>query len=183
MKITESELPGVYVINREPFIDDRGSFARVFCKRELEAIGLNGDLAQINLSTNIRKGTIRGLHSQKDSAAEDKIVTCVRGEVFDVCVDVREGSPTYGAWVGEILSADNGLALYVPKGFAHGYLTLTDDASVLYFVTQYYVPGAEVGYRYDDPAFGIKWLLPPPYIISEKDGSWPYVKQGAEARA
>ncbi len=176
MKFEPAGLPGVYVISREPALDFRGSFARVFCRRELETAGLCGEIAQINLSTNEKAGTLRGMHSQTGEDAEDKIVACMAGAVFDVCVDVREGSQTFGQWAGVTLSSENGLALYVPKGFAHGYLTLTDTAHVLYFVTQFYKPGAERGYRWDDPAFGIKWPLKPPFVISEKDKSWPYIE-------
>jgi dTDP-4-dehydrorhamnose 3,5-epimerase len=171
-------LDGPRLIRRETSSDVRGSFARLFCRRELEAAGLSGELAQINLSTNEKPATLRGLHSQQGDAAEDKIVTCVAGAIFDVCVDVREGSPTFGMWHGEMLSSGNGLALYVPKGFAHGYLTLTAGAQALYFVTQFYVPVAERGYRWDDPAFGIEWPLKGPYVISAKDAGWPYVAEG-----
>ncbi len=173
MKIEPAGLPGVYLVRREPAGDARGSFARMLCRRELEAQGLCGDIAQVNLSVNTKKGTLRGLHSQRGAAAEDKLVACTAGAVFDVCVDVREGSPTYAKWFGTMLSPQNGLALYVPKGFAHGYLTLTAHAQVLYFVTQFHTPGAEYGYRYNDPAFGIQWPLPEPYVMSEKDKSWP----------
>jgi dTDP-4-dehydrorhamnose 3,5-epimerase len=158
-----------------PICDERGSFARVFCKQELEAAGLCADIAQVNLSENHARGTLRGLHTQKGADAEDKLVGCFSGAIFDVCVDVREDSPTYTQWVGVELSSENGVMLYVPKGCAHGYLTLTDDASVLYFVTQYYTPGAETGYRWDDPAFGISWPLPPPFVMSEKDKDWGYI--------
>jgi len=168
-------ISGVYLLKQEPFIDERGTFSRMFCKRELQAQGLNGDIAQVNLSTNKKKGTLRGMHYQLGDDAEDKIVTCVSGSVFDVCVDVRENSPTYGKWFGETLSSENKLALYIPKGFAHGYLTLTGDAHVLYFVTQFYKPGAEKGYRFDEPLFNIEWLLPPPYIVSEKDLNWEII--------
>ncbi|MCW2278811.1 dTDP-4-dehydrorhamnose 3,5-epimerase [Heliophilum fasciatum] len=175
MNITATKIAGVYIVKREPFSDERGTFSRMFCRRELEAVGLCGEIAQMNLSTNRKKGTLRGLHSQSGNAAEDKLVTCVQGAIFDVCVDVRKDSPTYLQWVGETLSEENGIALYVPKGCAHGYLTLTDNAQVLYLVTQYYMPNTEVGYRYDDPAFGITWPIVPPYIMSEKDKSWGYI--------
>ena len=115
------------------------------------------------------------MHLQRGEYAEDKIVACTQGAVFDVCVDAREASPAFGRWFGAELSQDNGLALYVPKGFAHGYLTLTDDAKVLYFVTQFHKRDAEAGYRYDEPAFGIEWPLWPPFTVSEKDKSWPYI--------
>jgi len=176
MKFKETKIPGAYIIEYAPFRDERGSFARLFCKNEFEAAGLCADLCQINLSTNVKKGTLRGLHYQKGDYAEDKLVTCARGSVFDVCVDVREGSPTFGQWVGETLTDENGLALYIPKGCAHGYLTLREDAHVLYFTTQFYTPEADSGYRYDDPAFGIEWPLPKPYIMSGKDGGWGYLK-------
>lgn len=176
MIIEPTRLSNVSLIKREPFSDQRGSFARVFCKHELEAAWLCGEIAQINLSSNKQKGTLRGLHSQIGKDAEDKIVTCIAGAVFDVCVDVREDSATFGQWYGVTLSAENGLALYVPKGFAHGYLTLTAHADVLYFVTQFYKPGTERGYRYDEPLFGIQWPLSPPFTVSDKDLSWPYLE-------
>ncbi|MDR1001387.1 MAG: dTDP-4-dehydrorhamnose 3,5-epimerase [Clostridiales bacterium] len=171
MKFEKTRLDGVHIITLEPFEDERGIFARMFCKRELEAAGLCGDIVQVNLSTNILKGTLRGLHCQRGEFAEDKFVTCVRGAVFDVAVDVRQNFESFGQWAGAELSAAAGNALYVPKGFAHGYLTLTDDAWVQYFVTCFYQPGSERGYRYDDPAFGIQW---PGEIrvVSEKDKSW-----------
>ncbi len=177
MKIEPAGLEGVYLVRREPFADERGAFTRMFCKRELESAGLCGGLAQVNLSSNNKKGTLRGLHLQRGDDAEDKLVACTAGAVFDVCVDAREGSPTFGRWFGAELSPGNGLALYVPKGFAHGYLTLEDGAQVLYFVTQFHQRGAEAGYRYDEPAFGVEWPLSPPFIVSEKDRSWPYIAQ------
>jgi len=180
MEINETSLPGVYIIKRKPFIDERGSFYRMFCRRELEAVGLCGEIAQVNLSVNKWKGTLRGLHSQKEAHAEDKIVTCINGEIYDVCVDVRKGSSSYGQYHGETLTAENGLSLYIPKGFAHGYLSLTDNTSTLYFTTQYYQPGAEVGYKYNDPRFGIKWPLKPPYIISDKDNDVKWTEKRNE---
>jgi len=175
MEIKQSPLSGVYTIKRMPFEDERGSFSRMFCRREFEIMGLCGEIAQANLSSNKRKGTLRGLHAQKGEHAEDKIVTCVSGEIFDVCVDVREGSPTFGQYYGEVLSETNGLSLFVPKGFAHGFLTLKDNVNVIYFVTQYYNSDAETGYHYKDPLFKIRWPLSEPYIISDKDMSWEYL--------
>jgi dTDP-4-dehydrorhamnose 3,5-epimerase len=175
MIIEPAGVPGVYVIKRERAQDLRGAFSRMFCKRELIEAGLCGDIAQVNLSTNLKAATLRGLHSQSGGDAEDKIVTCIAGSVFDVAVDVRQGSPTFGKWFGQTLSSGNALALYVPKGFAHGYITLTDNAQVLYFVTRPYAPEAEAGYRYNDPAFKIEWPIQP-LIISEKDKNWPLVK-------
>jgi dTDP-4-dehydrorhamnose 3,5-epimerase len=174
MKFEKTKLDGVHIVTREPFADERGTFARMFCKRQLETVGLCGEIAQMNLSTNKLKGTLRGLHTQVGEFAEDKFVTCIRGAVFDVAVDIRAGSTTFGQWVGTELSAENGTALYVPKGFAHGYLTLADDVWVQYFVTKFYSPGAEKGYCYNDPVFGIDW---PGEItvVSEKDKNHPLI--------
>lgn len=177
MDIQETEIDGVYLINRSPFIDERGYFVRTFCRRELEAAGLCGELAQVNLSQNNKLGTLRGLHQQADGAAEDKLVSCTRGEIYDVCVDLRGGSPTFGKYIGAFLSEENGKMLYVPKGCAHGYLTLREDSQVLYFVTEFYQPGSEIGYRYNDPFFAIQWPLQVPYILSDKDRSWPFLSE------
>lgn len=175
MEFLPTALFGVYVIEREPFSDQRGSFSRIFCARELDGAGLNGNIAQISLSTNIKKGTLRGMHSQYGGDAEDKVVSCISGKIFDVCVDVREGSDTFGKWVGATLSDKNNRSLYIPKGFAHGFLTLEDNSDVLYIMSQFYVKGSERSYRYDDPAFNITWPLNPPYILSDKDNSHKYI--------
>jgi dTDP-4-dehydrorhamnose 3,5-epimerase len=173
MIFEKTKLAGVYIVTREPFMDERGTFERMFCKREFEAAGLCGDIAQVNLSTNKQKGTMRGLHMQTGQFAEDKFITCVHGELYDVAVDVDSNSATFGQWVGVNLSVENRKGLYVPKGFAHGYMTLADDTWVQYFVTQFYEPGMERGFRYDDPAFGIEW---PGQVslISGKDMNYPY---------
>ena len=173
--IENTTISGAFVINYEPFIDERGAFTRMFCKQELEAHGLDAQIAQMNLSVNNKKGTLRGLHSQTGDAMEDKLVTCLDGSVFDVCVDVRKNSPTFGHWVGKVLSSENGVALYIPKGCAHGYLSLSDDSRLLYLTTQYYQPTMESGYRFDDPVFSIDWPLPGPYILSAKDANWEYI--------
>jgi dTDP-4-dehydrorhamnose 3,5-epimerase len=176
MTITETPIPGAYRLQRAPSHDPRGSFARLLDLVELQQAGLPAAFVQVNLSQNHRRGTLRGLHAQTGPAAEDKLVACLRGAVFDVCVDLRPGSPTFGRYVGEELSEENGAALYVPKGCAHGYLSLTHNSQVLYFVTQVYTPGAEQGYRYNDPAFGIPWPFPGPYILSDKDAAWPLLE-------
>lgn len=175
MMVKETAIPGAYIITNTPFVDERGSFSRIFCKREFEAIGLSVSVAQISLSTNAMKGTLRGLHFQKNDSAEDKLIACVSGSVFDVCVDVREYSPTFGKWVGETLSSENGVAIYVPKGCAHGYLTLQDDCKLTYFVTEFYQPGEASGYMYNDPFFSIEWPIKEPYIISKQDSCWGYI--------
>ena len=175
MNIVKTRMDGVFIVERKIMADERGSFSRMMDVKIFKEAGMNADFVQGNLSVCHKKGTLRGLHSQLDEAAEDKLVSCVKGAVFDVCVDVRPGSATFGKWVGEVLSEENNKAFYVPKGFAHGYLSLTDDSLVMYFVTQFYTPGAEKGYRCDDPAFSIQWPLEPPYILSDKDKTWPLV--------
>ncbi|MDR1663962.1 MAG: dTDP-4-dehydrorhamnose 3,5-epimerase [Clostridiales bacterium] len=169
MVITKTKIDGVYIVERKPFKDERGWFTRIVDVAELKEAGMYADFVQINLCQSYKKGTVRGLHSQVGDAAEDKLVSCIRGAVFDVCVDVRPQSPTYGQYVGEVLSEDNNRMLYVPKGCAHGYMSITDDSMALYFVSQFYTPKAEKGYRFDDPFFNIKWPVEPPYIVSAKD--------------
>ena len=172
MIFTETPLAGAFVIALEPRDDERGFFARAFCQNELAQHGLETTIAQANLSFNHRKGTLRGLHMQNPPHGEDKMVRCITGAIYDAIVDLRPGSPTYRQWFGVELSAANRLMLYVPKGFAHGYQSLTDGSEVLYMVTQFYTPGAERGLRWNDPAFGIAWPLPDP-ILSEKDAAAP----------
>lgn len=167
-----TRVEGAYVLRPEKRADARGFFARVFCRRELEEHGLVADVAQANLSVSRKKGTLRGLHYQVPPAAETKLVRCTRGAIYDVLVDLRPGSPTYRRWVGVELTAEDHAMLYVPKGCAHGFQTLTDDAEVFYLVSAFYSPAHERGARYDDPAFGIEWPLDVAEI-SEKDRAWP----------
>lgn len=168
MKFTETPLAGAYVIELEPRQDERGFFARAFCQNELAQHGLPADIRQANLSYNVSKGTLRGMHYQKPPHAEDKMVRCIEGAIYDVIIDLRPGSPTLHRWFGVELSAANRTMLYVPKGFAHGYQALTDGAEVLYLVTEFYMPAHEAAIRWDDPRFGIRWPLPDP-ILSPKD--------------
>lgn len=172
MIFTETPLAGAFVIALEPRGDDRGFFARAFCQHELAAHGLETTVAQANLSYNHRRGTLRGLHMQNPPHGEDKLVRCITGAIYDAIVDLRPGSPTYLQWFGVELSAANRLMLYVPRGFAHGYQSLTDGSEVLYMVTQFYAPGAERGLRWNDPAFGIAWPLAEP-ILSPRDADAP----------
>ena len=170
MKITETDIKGCYIIERDFFKDERGYFSRAICRKTLESAGINGEFVQSNLSQNCDNYTLRGLHSQQAPFAEDKLVMCTRGAIKDVCVDVRPDSPTFKKYVSADLSEENGKCLYVPKGCAHGYLTLEDNSQVLYYVTCEYVPNSEKCYRFDDPAFGIDWgVQPDKLIISEKD--------------
>jgi dTDP-4-dehydrorhamnose 3,5-epimerase len=184
MIFTETPLKGAFIIDIEERRDDRGFFARSFCAREFEAHGLKPVIAQANLSYNHRKGTLRGMHYQTPPAAETKLVRCTAGAVLDVIVDIRPGSPTYLQHVAVELTAGNRRALYVPEMFAHGYLTLTDDAEVIYSVGEFYTPGAEGGLRWDDPALGIDWPVRVE-VISAKDAAWALIGQGAavEGRA
>jgi dTDP-4-dehydrorhamnose 3,5-epimerase len=172
MIFKEIELPGAYLIELQQFQDDRGFFARSFCTAEFEKAGLHASYAQQNTSNNLKKGTLRGFHWQTPPHEEVKIMRCVRGAIFSVIVDVRPDSPTYTQWRGFELSADNRLQLYVPAGFANGYLSLEDGAEVTYFASRPYAPGAEKGLRFDDPAIGIKFPIEP-VIVSDKDRSWP----------
>ncbi len=171
MRFVPTAVPPVTIVELEPFRDERGWFARAFCAREFADAGLTPVTAQTNLSHNVEAGTVRGLHWQAAPAEEAKLVRCVRGAIYDVAVDVREGSPTYLQWVGVELTADDGRALHVPQGFAHGFQTLEDDTLVIYQVGEFYTPGAERGLRHDDPAIGITW---PRAVtsISDKDASW-----------
>jgi dTDP-4-dehydrorhamnose 3,5-epimerase len=172
MIFEETRLRGAYLLDLRPIEDKRGFFARTWCRRELEEHGLTAEIAQANMSYNHHAGTLRGMHLQRPPFSEVKIVQCIRGAVHDVIIDLRPGSPTRGEWIGVELTAENHRMLYVPEGFAHGYLTLTDHAEVAYMVSQFYTPEAEGGVRHDDPAFGIRWPAEV-RVISDKDRDWP----------
>jgi dTDP-4-dehydrorhamnose 3,5-epimerase len=165
---TETKLKGAYIIDVKKLEDERGFFGRSWCKHEFEAHGLNSNAVQANVSYNIRKGTLRGMHYQVAPYSETKTIRCTSGAIYDVIVDIRPESETYRQWIGVELTAESFRMLYVPEGFAHGFITLKDHTSVHYMVTQYYTPGAEGGLRYDDPAFNIEWPIKPE-IVSEKD--------------
>ena len=172
MRFTPMSLSGAYLVQLEPRIDARGAFARAFCAREFAAQGLMASFMQANISTNLKAGTVRGLHFQNAPHREAKLVQCAKGSIYDVVVDIREESATYLRWTGVELSDSNGVMIYVPEGFAHGYQTLSDGANVLYLVNEFYTPEVEGGLRYNDPKLGIKWPLAVS-DISEKDGRWP----------
>lgn len=175
MEFEKTVIEGAYIIKRKPFEDLRGSFARLYCEREFSEAGICEGFKQINLCGNPKKGTLRGLHYQKGGKPEDKLVACTSGRIFDVCVDIREDSATYGRHIAEELSCRNGKMLYIPKGCAHGYVTLEDGSQILYLMSEFYVPGLEAGYRYDDPRIGIRWPINGSLIISDKDLSLPYM--------
>lgn len=172
MRMTALPLQGAYCIEPTPFTDDRGFFARVYCREELAAIGVTRGIAQVNHSRSRTTGTIRGLHYQKPPHAEAKIVKCVRGAVYDVAVDLRRDSPTFLQWHGELLSAENMRMLLVPEGFAHGFQSLEADSEVVYFVTEPYAPGCEGAVRFDDPRVGVRWPAPVT-VVSDKDRAVP----------
>jgi dTDP-4-dehydrorhamnose 3,5-epimerase len=166
----ETELPGVWVIELERLEDERGFFARSFCRREFERHGLSPDVEQCNISFNRHRGTLRGLHYQAPPHDEDKLVRCTMGAVWDVAVDLRPGSPTFRSWVGQTLSAASRTMLYIPKGLAHGFITLTDDAEVFYQMSEAYHPESAGGFPWNDPAFAIDWPEVP-RVISDRDRS------------
>jgi dTDP-4-dehydrorhamnose 3,5-epimerase len=172
VKFHSTPLPGAYTVELEKRGDDRGFFARFFCEKEFGAAGLETRFAQINNSLTGVKGTLRGLHYQLPPAAEVKVVRAVRGALWDVIVDLRPDSPTYRGWFGAELNEDNRLMIYAPRGFAHGFVTLSDNVEALYLVSAPYAPAAERGLRWNDPAIGVDWPASP-REMSEKDRSWP----------
>lgn len=170
MIFTETPLAGAYLIDLEKRGDDRGFFARAFCENEFAAHRLVTRFVQVNNSLSAQKGTLRGMHYQLAPRAETKMVRCIRGGLYDVILDLRQGSPTFGRSFGAELTAENRRMMYVPKGFAHGFITLTDDAEAFYFTDEFYAPEFERGVRWNDPAFKISWPGTPT-VISEKDAN------------
>src|SRR2546423_6888310 len=171
MIFTETQLSGAYTVDLERREDARGFFARAFCQREFAAQGLKPVIAQANIASNRKKGTLRGMHFQHPPAAETKLVRCTRGAILDIIVDLRPESPTYLRHVAVELTEDNQRALYVPERFAHSYLTLRDNTDTSYQVGEFYTPSAEGSLRYDDPRLGLRWPLPVS-VMSEKDREW-----------
>lgn len=172
MLFRETVLKGAYVVEPERIEDERGFFARTWCRSEFEAHGLNPNLVQCNISFNDKKGTLRGMHYQVAPRAEAKLVRCTAGAIYDVIVDLRPDSGTFKRWTGVELNADNRYMLYIPEGFAHGFLTLSDDAEVLYQMSEYYSAEHARSVRWNDPAFGIQWPGEA-LVISERDRSYP----------
>lgn len=168
----ETDLRDARLIELQPFGDERGQFARTFCRREFGDAGLPTDWVQQNASVSAVRGTVRGMHFQRAPHAEAKLVRCLRGAILDVIVDLRAASPTYGRHQGFELRAGDNRELYVPPGFAHGFQTLTDDVEVSYLVSAFYAPAAEGGVRHDDPLLAIDWPLPVT-VLSAKDAGWP----------
>jgi dTDP-4-dehydrorhamnose 3,5-epimerase len=172
MIFNKTSLEGSYTIELEKRGDDRGFFARFFCVNEFEKYGLDNKIVQINNSFSKDKGTLRGIHYQLQPKAETKIVRCVKGSLFDVIVDLRQDSKTFGKWFGAVLSDENRLMMYVPKGFGHGFVTLEENTEAFYLVSEFYAPDQERGIRWNDPYLNIQWPIKP-VIISEKDQSHP----------
>ncbi len=177
MKYQETKIAGAIIIDLEPIEDERGFFARLFCRDEFLERGLDFRPVQANLSGSLKKGTLRGLHYQAPPHQEDKLVRVVRGAVFDVAVDLRPRSATYGQWVGLELSRENKRSFLIPKGCAHGHLALTDDVELLYLVTEAYHPESDRGLAWNDPFCRIEWPFEP-VILSDKDRRWPPYRPG-----
>jgi dTDP-4-dehydrorhamnose 3,5-epimerase len=172
MDFERTNLEGAWLIRLQPAHDERGFFARTFCEREFSARGLNTTFPQHSTSFSARKGTLRGMHFQREPHVEVKLVRCLHGAIFDVIIDVRPHSSTYRRWQSFELTAENRLQLYIPSGFAHGFQTLSDEVEVGYLISEFYNAEAASGLKYDDPTFAISWPLPIS-TISDKDRGWP----------
>ena len=177
MRFHPTPLRDAWLVDPEPLRDGRGFFARTFCAREFAANGLETNYPQHSMSFSGRRGTLRGMHFQREPYGEVKLVRCVSGAIWDVIIDMRPDSPTFRRWYGVELSDQNGRQFYIPHGFAHGFQTLTDNVQVNYLISEPYAPDAASGVRYDDPSFEIAWPLPVT-TISEKDLLWPNFAPG-----
>jgi len=175
MTFKETKLQGAFIIEPEMLIDERGAFARTFCRKDFESHGLNGSISQCSISLNTRKYTLRGMHYQKKPCAEAKLVRCSRGVIYDVIVDLRYDSPTFKQWTSVEISAENRKMVYVPVDFAHGFQTLTDGTEVIYQMSEFYSPSHAGGFRWNDPSFKIKWPSDN-FVISSKDQTYPDFK-------
>ena len=173
MIIRQTPLHGAAILELNPIQDDRGFFARSFCKKILSQHHIYFDAVQCNIAFNYHANTLRGMHFQLPPYSEQKIVTCISGSIYDVIIDLNRQSHTFGQWFGVTLSSENQLSLYIPKGFAHGYLTLTENAGISYMVSEFYTPSHEAGVRWNDRAFEIEWPCREGLTISSKDAKWP----------
>ncbi len=171
-KFTRLEIPELILVEPKVFEDHRGFFMEAYSYKDFSRFGIDVKFVQDNHTKSIKKGILRGLHYQKEPMAQAKLVRCIRGEIFDVAVDIRRGSPTYGKWISVILSEENKRMLYIPIGFAHGFCTLTDNVEVIYKVSNFYSPEHESGIIWNDPNLNINWPIKEP-ILSEKDKKWP----------
>jgi dTDP-4-dehydrorhamnose 3,5-epimerase len=180
MHFRDTRVMGAWIIDPAPRHDDRGRFMRAWCAREFEEQGIRFVPVQANMQFSPRKGTVRGMHLQIAPALEAKLVRCTRGAIFDVAVDLRPASPSFGQWCGAELSAENGRMLYVPEHCAHGFQSLEENSEAMYLTSAFYAPGACCGVRFNDPALRIGWPLPVS-AISEQDRSWPLMQEQGEA--
>jgi dTDP-4-dehydrorhamnose 3,5-epimerase len=178
MIFTESPLPGAFLVDFAPIADERGFFARAYCAEEFAARGLGPELRQCSVSYNTRKGTLRGLHYQRAPHEEHKLVRCTAGAIFDVIVDIRPRSPHYRRWFSTQLTSQNRRSLFIPPGFAHGFITLSDQTEVYYMISVPHAPEHGQGFRWSDPAFGIEWPLAPS-VISPRDAAYPLLDVSA----
>ena len=174
MIFRELDVVGAFIVESEPIADERGGFARVFGTEEFAAHGVDPRISQVSIASNVRRGTLRGMHLHVSPYAETKLVRCIRGSVFDVLVDLRPESETFLSWTGVTLDASTRISISVPEGVAHGYLTLVDDTELEYLISAPYQPSAAVGVRWDDPAIGIEWPFTPT-VVSARDGALPLV--------
>ena len=176
MIFTETKLNGAFVLDIIQLEDERGFFGRAWCKREMEENGLSGNIVQSSVSFNKTRGTLRGLHFQKPPFEETKLVRCTKGAIYDVIVDLRKDSSTYLKWFGIELSEKSYKMLYIPKNFAHGFITLEDNSEVFYQMSDFYVPGSADGLRWNDPLLNINWP-DQVVVISERDNNYPYIHE------
>ena len=179
MNVIKTELPGVVILEPQVFGDARGWFMESWSKKKMETIGISVDFVQDNHSFSAEKGTLRGLHYQLNPMAQAKMLRVSRGAIFDVAVDIRRGSPTYAKWVGVELSAENYRQLFIPRGFAHGFITLTDDVEVQYKADNFYSPDCDGNIRWNDPEIGVMWPISP-RVLSDKDSSAPLLSERTE---
>ncbi|WP_311650496.1 dTDP-4-dehydrorhamnose 3,5-epimerase [Selenomonas artemidis] len=179
MKVIETKLPGVRILEPQVFGDARGWFMESWSQKKMEDAGIHVDFVQDNHSFSAQKGTLRGLHYQLNPMAQAKLLRVSRGAVFDVAVDIRRGSPTYAQWIGIELSAENYRQLFIPRGFAHGFITLTDNVEVQYKADNLYAPDCDGNIRWDDPAIGVAWPFTP-VVLSKKDAIAPSLAERTE---
>ena len=176
MKFSQTPIHGAYTIELEPFQDQRGFFARSWCKKEFKKYGLAHNFVQCNISCNKKKGTVRGMHYQTTPHQEIKLVHCIQGSVYDVIIDLRKDSPSYLQWFGTLISFENKKMVYIPAGCAHGYQSLQDNSAVYYHVSNFYAPSFEKGIHWKDPLFSIQWPIKNA-IVSEKDNNFPFLSR------
>ena len=176
MQFNQVGIDGAFLIDPTPRADERGRFMRTWCAKEFAEQGIDFVPVQANMGFSLKKGTTRGMHYQESPALEAKLVRCTRGAMFDVVLDLRPGSATFGTWFGTELTPENGRMLYLPRHCAHGYQTLVDDTEMYYMASEFYTPSSARGVRFDDPAFNVQWPLVPA-VMSEQDRNWPLVNK------